>query len=254
MRYDELNKLSLKDARDEIVKNLIGQQKVVRTRLDNLEREYAQYKGDYEKARAEGDASENSALDTAINNMSSAQASIYKNNKLLHDMECITEPEYVNNTTSYDYSNVLRKLKQTEETSTISAAIKQKIGNFDRIKEMSRTECVNLVKVLDSLWSLPNFNQNETEEEMYLLVRKTLLESKQRPYRSCGKAVMYSAVRVSINGVVYTFMLCPDGISFVTEGIVSTDTILGNSILGSTVTGNHQILNKNLKYVILEIY
>jgi hypothetical protein len=254
MRYDELNKLSLENARHEIVKNLIGQQQIVKNRLDELEKEYKLYEDDYIKARAEGDASENSALDTAINNMSSAQASIYKNTQLLRYMDCITEPEYVQSISSYDYEYIIKTLQATESNAIMSAAVKSQLGSFENIKTINRDTAVKLVRTLDSMWNLPNFIQNETEDEIYHLVKKTLLESKQRPYKPCGKAVMYSAIRVAINGVVYTFMLCPEGISFVTDGIVSVDTILGSSILNSTVTGKKQILNQNLEYVIQEIY
>ena len=82
---------------------------------------------------------------------------------------------------------------------------------------------------------------------------------KIRPYNPCGMVMLYSAVRIQVlnsssdEKEIYTFMLCPDGVSFAEYGIVALNSVIGSNILKKSVNADVTINNK-LSYKILEIY
>lgn len=257
MNYKELVKLDMPTARKELVKNLIGQRQKIEHRIVELEAQLLEYTENYNHAKRDGDARENSALDTATSNMQMTSAEIYSNNELLKNMDRIIEPEYLLHKCTVDFEQVVESLSiQSEEESMIAAAILKKIGDspVEKLKAMTRREADELMKYVHVFMSLPQFESKPIDKEVVQMMSEVFEESKPRPYITCGKVVIYSAVRIEINGVEYVIMICPEDITFTWDGIVAANSEIARHILGRSVTNTYVHLNDKIKYIIKEIY
>lgn len=256
MNYKELVKLDMPAARKELVANLIAQRQKIEHRIVELEAQLLEYTENYNHAKRDGDARENSALDTATSNMQMTSSEIYSNNELLKNMDRITEPEYLLHKCSVDFNNVVESLTIQSADSLIAQAILQKIGESpaERLRSMTRKEADELLKYVNIFMGLPQFESKSVDHDVVQMLSDALLESKPRPYVTCGKVVIYSAVRIEINGVEYVIMICPEDITFMWDGIVAANSEIARHILGRSVTNTYVHLNDKIKYIIKEIY
>lgn len=256
MNYKELVKLDMPSARKELVKNLIAQRQKIENRIVELEGQLQEYTENYNHAKRDGDARENSALDTATANMQMTSSEIYINNELLKNMDRITEPEYLLHKCTVNFTSVVDSLKAQSEESMIAAAILQKIGDSpaEKLKSMTRKEADELMKYVRVFMSLPQFEDKSIDHNVEQMMNEVFVESKPRPYVTCGKVVIYSAVRIEINGVEYVIMICPEDITFMWDGIVAANSEIARHILGRSVTDTYVHLNDKIKYIIKEIY
>lgn len=256
MNYKELVKLDMPTARQELVKNLIAQRQKIESRLEELEVQLQEYTDNYNHAKKDGDARENSALDTATSNMQMTSSEIYSNNELLKNMDRITEPEYLLHKCTVDFDNIVEILNVQSGESMIAQAILQKVGASpaQAFKSMTRREADELMKYVHIFMDLPQFTPKSVDHDVVNMLRDALLESKPRPYVTCGKVVIYSAVRIEINGVEHVIMICPEDITFTWDGIVAANSEIARHILGRSVTGTYVHLNDKIKYIIKEIY
>ena len=257
MNYKELVKLDMPTARAELVKNLIGQRQKIEDRIVELEAQLLEYTEHYNNAKRDCDARENSALDTATSNMQMTSSEIYSNNELLKNMDRIVEPEYLLHKCTVDFGQVVESLNvQSGEGSIIAAAILQRIGDnpADKLKAMTRKEADELMKYVNVFMSLPDYEDTQIDHGVVQMMSEVFLESKPRPYITCGKVVIYSAVRIEINGVEYVIMICPEDITFTWDGIVAANSEIARHILGRSVTNTYVHLNDKIKYIIKEIY
>lgn len=256
MNYKELVKLDMPTARKELVRNLIGQRQKIEDRIVELEARLQGYTEDYNHAKRDGDARENSALDTATSNMQMTSSEIYSNNELIKNMDRITEPEYLLHKCTVDFKQVVDSLTAQSEESMIAAAILQRIGDSpaDKLKAMTRKEADDLMKYVHIFMDLPQFDSKPIDNEVVQMMTEVFLESKPRPYITCGKVVIYSAVRIEINGTEYVIMICPEDITFMWDGIVAANSEIARHILGRSVTDTYVHLNDKIKYIIKEIY
>lgn len=252
----ELRGMSIENARQAIVNNLILERTEIVHTLEQLDIEKAKFEGDLVGAGT-GDTSENSAYDTAISNIATTQGRIFKYQQLQREMDLVTEPEYVLATSTYNFDNFIAKVEGTKDSVLISTLIYRFFnGDLNKIKTAPRSTMMELLKQVKKLIGLASegYVFNEGESDMYDDLNELIKDSKPRPYVPCGQVVMYSVVRADINGEEYVFMICPSGISFVTEGIIACDTEIGKRVMGETVTGVKQTVRDGLHFTIKEIY
>lgn len=256
MNYKELVKLDMPTARKELVKNLITQRQKIEHRIEELEQQLQEYTENYNHAKKDGDARENSALDTATSNMQMTSSEIYANNELIKSMDRITEPEYLLHKCTVNFDDIVDSLVAQSEDSMIAAAILQRIGDSpaEKLKAMTRRESDELMKYVNIFMNLPQFESKKIDRDIVHMMSEAFVESKPRPYITCGKVVIYSAVRIEINGTEYVIMICPEDITFMWDGIVAANSEIARHILGRSVTDTYVHLNDKIKYIIKEIY
>lgn len=252
----DLNRLSMKEARKAIIQNLITKWATLDSDLNNLNQLLVEYENKLKAAREDGDTSENSAYEQAINNVSTTQANIHKTQKLKYDMSLITEPEFVTVINASEYDDIIDILENTHGTSVMSELV---FRHFDNdVKKLATCSRANIKEILRKAYILINnaqdkFDYNEGEQEIVGLLEKVLTSYKVRPYKPCGKVVLYSIVRVDVNGSTHTFMICPDDISYVHEGIIAANSELALNLLNGEV-GDSNVIREGLRYTIKEIY
>lgn len=252
----QLNNMGIKEARDAIVQNLITKWSSIDKDLDNLHKSLREYENKLKAAREDGDTSENSAYEQAINNVSMTQANIHKTQKNKYDMGLIAEPEFVAATHMDDYTDVIDTLTNMREVSVMSElTFKHFDGDISRIATCSRADMKNLMIKVNYLIreAQDKFDYNESEQEIVTLLSTITNKIKARPYKSCGKVVLYSVVRVQVNDTLHTFMICPNDVSYVREGIIAANSELASKLLNGEV-GDSSIIREGLRYTIKEIY
>lgn len=256
VKYNQLVTMGIKQAREAIVNNLVENWNSMEEELKSLTDELSIYEKDLSKARADGDTSENSAYDTAIDNVSSTQARIYETQKLQREMSLITEPEFVRLTRQSDYDDIIQVLRNVKEESLISElTFRHFNGNIEEIKTASRQNLKSLLTKCEYLIKNggEDYDFNLSEQEIYEMLKDVVKYQKPRPYKPCGKVVMYSVVRADVNGEEYVFMVCPSGISYVEEGVIAANCELASKIMNNVVGESHTI-SDSLRYTIKEIY
>lgn len=251
-----LNNMSLKDARHAMIRNLIIRWNELDKELEKLNKSLVEYEMKLKAAREDGDTSENSAYEQAINNLSTTIANIFKTQKLKYDMSLIKEPEFVMATGADEYIDVIDILKNTRETSTISKLVFGFLdGDINKIATYTRDEMKTLMAKLNYIImnASDKFDYNTEEQEIMDILKEVTYNYKVRPYKPCNKVVLYSAVRVLVNNSVKTFIICPDDVSYVYEGIIASNCELASNLLNGEV-GDSNTIREGLKYTILEIY
>jgi transcription elongation GreA/GreB family factor len=252
----QLNKMSMKEARNAIVQNLINRWSSIDESLESLSKSLVEFENKLKAAREDGDTSENSAYEQAINNVSMTQANIHKTQKVKYDMSLIAEPEFVAATHMDDYIDVIDTLTNMREVSAMSElAFRHFENDISRIATCSRAEMKKLMFKVNYIISNggDSFDYNESEQEVVELLKEITTKYKTRPYKSCGKVVLYSVVRVEVNDTMHTFMICPDDVSYVREGIIASNSELASKLLNGEV-GDSNIIREGLRYTIKEIY
>lgn len=251
----ELNSMSIQDARAAIIKNLIEERSKIDSALKELDSELTKYEEDLNKARADGDTSENSAFDTAIDNIASTQGRLYKYQQLQRELDNVTEPTYCEATSTSNVERFVNFVSICKDRSMLCQVVEEYFnGDLTAINSKSRKELVSFCKVLDNVAQLEGDKFDLAEQEILETLKTFLRSAKPRPYVQCGVIVLYTTVRIDINGETYTLMVCPPGISFVTEGIIAADTEIGKRLLGKSDINVKQIVNAKLEFTIKEIY
>lgn len=255
VNYTQLRTMSIDKARDAIISNLVSNWSSMEGELKSLNEELSKYEKDLNKARADGDTSENSAYDTAIDNISSMQARIYETQKLQHEMGLITEPEFVRQTCHSNFDDIIQVLKDTRSESLISELVFRHFnGNIEEMRTATRQNLKELLHKCDFLISNDGkgYDYSLSEQEIYESLKSTI-NSIPRPYRPCGKVVLYSTIRAEVNGEDYVFMICPPGISYVEEGVIASNCELASKVMNNVVGDSH-VVRDGLRYTIKEIY
>lgn len=255
-RSSQLNSMSIDKAREAIIQNLVTKWFSFDRELNDLSALLSEYESKLRMAREDGDTSENSAYEQAIDNLSSTQAKIHKTQKVKHEMSLITEPEFTRWTKKDDYEDIIEVLSKARSTSLMAElAYRHFGGDIEKIITATRKEMKDLMRGCDVLISNSGKGYDFTldEQEIYEILREATYDLKARPYKPCGKVVMYSVVRVDINGSVHTFMICPNDISYMDEGIVAANSEIASRIMNNVVGEAHTI-REGLSYEIKEIY
>lgn len=256
VNYTQLREMSIDKAREAIVSNLVINWNSMEGELKSLNEELSKYEKDLAKARADGDTSENSAYDTAIDNISSMQARIFETQKLQREMGLITEPEFVRQTHHSDCDDIIRVLKDVRDGSLISElTFRHFNGDIEKLRTATRQNLNELLKKCDYLISNDGkgYDYDLSEQETYEMLKDMIINHRLRPYRPCGKVVLYSVVRAEVNDEDYVFMICPPGICYVEEGVIAANCELASKIMNNVV-GDHHVIRDGLRYTIKEIY
>lgn len=252
----QLNNMSIEAARKAIIQNLISKWSNLDNELNSLSKLLVEYEGKLKAAREDGDTSENSAYEQAINNVSTTQANIYMTQKLRYDMSLISEPEFVSVTRASEYDDVIETLKNMREISAMSELTFRHFNNdINKIATCSRAEMKSLMNKVRYLIANAGdkLDFNESEQEVVEILEEVTYRYKVRPYRPCGKVVLYSVVRVEVNGTTHTLMICPDDVSYVHEGIIAANSELASKLLNGEI-GESNTIRDGLRYTIKEIY
>ena len=251
-----LNNMDLKDARAAMIQNLIIRWNDLDKEVDKLSKSLVEYEEKLKAAREDGDTSENSAYEQAINNLSTTIANIFKTQKLKYDMSLIKEPEFVIATGTDNYIDVIDTIKNTSETSAISQIVSRYFGgDLNKIATCTRDEMKKLMAMVNYIVenASEEINYSTDDQEIVEILKEVTYSYKVRPYKPCGKVVLYSAVRVLVNDLIKTFIICPDDVSYVYEGIIASNCELASNLLNGRV-GDSNTIREGLKYTILEIY
>lgn len=289
LSQDVLNSLPLKEASDLISDTLINERKALRERRAELDRLKAQYQEDYIAAN-DGDARENAPLEQAIQNLKTVTGDILAITKKYQSLDAVEDQIYLNAT--YDYESVTECIKGMSETSArmlFTCFNVKDVAEFRKFLEASDydglTECVNAYDsyygdtVLNNMhvdfpddspiWkSRSEFDrvvvQRRADGEMafeykILMELSRLREMKAMPpYNYCGKIVMYTTVRLRMQGMLYTYRIYPKGLSFIDDGVMAANARLASALMGKrageTVNVRHLSRDKILVYEILDIY
>lgn len=248
-----LNTMDIKQARDTIIKSLIEKRFLIDHEITAEENKKEEYKNSLNRAKEDGDTSENSAYETAIDNIAISEGRIM--NLLLQrdQLNAIREPEFVIQTHSQNYSEFKSLISSMKDESGFAALILEALDNdIENADTISKAKLSELKRTLDILTTTDAYN--ETEVAIYESFINDFYDLKPRPYISCGKPLMYSAIRANVNGDVYTFMICPEDISYVTDGIIAANSLLGASILREMKVGEKVKIHDSIEYTITEVY
>lgn len=231
---EELNKLPIQEARSAIISNLIQEYEKIDSQIKDLKIQSEGYQEDLDRAKASGDLSENSAYTNAIENLSSTFARILKYTELQYDIQRVEEPEFVYQTTGK--SQLTRCIAEMNELGSdpIIDYLRANYGqDLSGMQDITTKECNKVFAQLNNI---------ADDKDLYDLVSYkyiTDIRSYARGvYLPIDRIVLYSAVNVSIDNENFTFVICPDNISFVSEGIVAANSRVGSSLLGLSRTSS----------------
>ncbi len=284
-----LNSLSLADASAEISLALINERISLKEQKAELDSLKEKYQHDYIVAN-DGDSSENAPLEQAIQNLKTITGDIVAVVKKSQTLDKIEDSVYV--TAVYDYDKIVM------DTSAMSPdSIRVLLNIFeiesidklpDRIKSMSKDDLFQAVVQFDAyygqtmaniirseypegddIWksraALSSVVDGKLNEGVMAQEYKVLLDFEHiktmksvRPYNYCGVIVMYTTVRLDLDGRVFTYKIYPRGLSFIDDGVIAANARLATALMGRHVGDVVSIRNSSkgqiLNYKVLEIY
>lgn len=249
MVLSELNKLSLEDARKEIIKNAAEQKKKLEDEIANYKSRLEEAFRSMNKARADGDASENASLDDARKNVSQNQTAITACQERLDDFETITDRDY----RLYEFDEELFYQHLNSGTSEFAQEFKSLVAQFDNMRSFSSFKFKNLYNKYCQAKGMSTDDLDLLED-----LRKLNYCLQYNSYNSTGLVLMYSAVRVevSVQGKqpeIITAVCFPGQVSNIEQGILSVETLLYKLIVNSDM--QHPIKRyNNIQYTIKDIY
>ena len=255
---EDLNRMSIEDARKAIIGNLITTYKDICKSYDLAQQKLNKNKVDVSKAKAEGDTSENAQYDTSLSELAFTTGNIIALKRQIENMSNIKEPTYMKeNRSQYVDNEINILLKSSLNESAMSKYIASIFGtSFEGIVDATEEQLSQIIKYYNEL---PDEQVTENETKIVTRFVTYVQSMKIRPYNPCGMVMLYSAVRIQVlnsssdERETYTFMLCPDGVSFAEYGIVALNSVIGSNILKKSINADVTINNK-LSYKILEIY
>lgn len=284
-----LNSLSLADASAEISLALIKERISLKEQKAELEKLKEKYQHDYIAAN-DGDASENAPLEQAIQNLKTITGDIVAVVKKSQTLDKIEDSVYV--TAVYDYDMIMM---DSEAMSPDSIRVLNDVfsidslsGLPDRIKEMSRDDLVQAVIQFDAYYgqTMANIIRSEYPEDSDVWKSRKALSDvvdgklnagimaqeykvlsdfehikamkSVRPYNYCGVIVMYTTVRLDLDGRMFTYKIYPKGLSFIDDGVMAADARLATALMGrhagDTVSIRNSSKGQILNYKVLDIY
>lgn len=260
MEINKFNNMPLPEVRKAIIKLLLEKDNdfdrqllEARERLNTAERNMV-------TARADGDASENSALEKAIEDIRRIHGEIDSIMVLKGRLDNITESEYLRG--KYDYDSIVSILESAKVNPTgfvIATDLLNILPNKENINEGIRNvkaKDVELIIIKYAAYDSKDSLCNE-DKELLLLLDSLYNISKLRKYKPTGICLEYSTVRVLINDgnteTIFTGFLCPEGISFIEDGIFAANSQLGKLLIGNSMSTN-KFINGNITYRLLELY
>lgn len=289
LRQEQLNGMSLQEASSAISRALIEERMSLKKQKAELEELREKYQNDYIIAN-DGDSSENAPLEQAIQNLKTITGDIVSVVKKSQSLDKIDDSVYVMAT--YDYDVLLMDIDAMPEDS------KRVLYNVfgingtaeipNRILELETDELLDCICKFDDYYAdrMLSIMQSEYPEndevwksrvKLYAAVDKKLkvgvmaTEYKVltdfehikavkavRPYNYCGVIVMYTTVRLDLDGRKFTYKIYPKGLSFIDDGVMAADARLATALfgrhVGDTVSIRNMSKGKIISYTVEEIY
>ena len=255
VNYKSLVNMDLQSARKAIINNLVEIKFNKREEIKKVEEDIKDYTEKLAVAKADGDTSENSSYEINLAKLAVANGNLFALQQQLLAMDSIEDPEYkMTFSTNKEEKDFEKRLVDTEDNVNISAYIYDRILNRD-IKNMRIITPEQKEKIREFVRTMDKMGlYNDDEITVYHEYMDYAKNCRVRMYNPCGRAVMYSVVRVEIANEDYVFMICPNDISYAQDGIVAANTLVGSSLLGREVNGERITINDGLSYIIKEIY
>ena len=255
------NNMSLVDARVEIINRLVTKDSDIDKQLERLRKDLAQAEQKLINARNEGDASENSSLEDAINEVQCKHGEIDSLMVLKGRLDTITEYSYLKS--KYDYKticDILNEAKGCLGGNPIAAKLLEVIGQttnlYDSLYNLKASDVESVI-----IFANTQINRDSlTVRDKELLSRLDSLYkiSSLRKYKPTGIVLEYSTVRVRITGgstdIIMTGLICPEGISFIEDGIFAANSSLAKALIGNSINGNRKFMHGRITYELLELY
>jgi hypothetical protein len=173
-------------------------------------------------------------------------------------MEGLEDVQYLVGT--YDFSDVKYNLEVANEDTKKELL---KITGASQIEEI-----VNVLKASqpeDLLGWITDFEKfvnyagnDQVDVELLRALTEFYKVASLPPYNTCGIVVLYSTVRLEMNGDLYTYRIYPEGVSFIDIGVMAADSRVARVLLGKEVGAEvgiqHTSNSKVLTYKIVDIY
>jgi transcription elongation GreA/GreB family factor len=136
---------------------------------------------------------------------------------------------------------ILSDIEQTTEDMKVASAMGDRSEN---------AAFVNAVEKLSQL----NAQLLNVNSQLKDLLQVTTAEN----YEPIGMIVLYSTVRLSVNGEEITLKLYPGKLSSIERKILAQESIVGRAMwqksVGDEFTVEHRVTRESIRYKILEIY
>ncbi len=253
-----LNSLPLNEASVRISDELISKKRDLETTRYRLMEDRKRYEADYVRAYEDGDVRENEPLKAATQSLKLVTGEMALNADVLRRMEGLEDVQFLVGTynfgileqTIHEANSELRNLmlQQAGVTSIeeVGPAL-QRVSPYD-ISQMI-IQMANLVK-----------STGEVEKDVDCLrALNDYWEVARKPaYNTCGIIVLYTTVRLCMNGQMMTYRIYPNGVSFIDIGVMAANARVARAILGKekgqSISIRHDSNNTVLTYEIVDIY
>lgn len=260
MTINKYNDMPLEKAREKIIEKLLQKDSEIDELLEEKRKSLAENEQAMILARADGDASENSALETAIKNIQRDHGEIDDLMVLKGRLDAIREYSYVKG--KYDYKSlvdILNSAKMNSDGYTLALDLIRILPNQEDLYEGLYNVKASDVKQLEMTYMQSESKDSLNADDRELLSRLDSLYniSKVRKYKPTGICLEYSTVRVLVDDgtskTVFTGFICPEGISFIEDGIFAANSQLAKLLIGNSINTN-KFVNGNITYKLLELY
>lgn len=289
LNQEYLNSINLEDASRKISESLINERIRLRDRKIELESARVKYQDDYIQAN-DGDARENAPLEQAIQNLKTITGDIVSVTKKSQNLDKIEDSIYVS--AVYDYDVLLSDVRMMSPDSIRVLYDVFNIKDISELKDaiiaMSYDDVVKSVLLFDEYWgaTMANIIKSEYPADSDVWKSRSMLESvvdqkldegvlsserqvladfehikemKAIPsYNYCGVIVLYTTVRLDLDGRLFTYKIYPKGLSFIDDGVMAADSRLATALIGrhkgDIVSIRHASKGKILNYKVVDIY
>lgn len=260
MEINSYNDMPLEEARIQIIRRLIKKDaeidedlKLKKDALDNAELRMV-------TAKMDGDASENSALESAIDDIRRIRGEIDSLMVLRGRLDNITECDYKKG--KYNYKiiiDILKNAMSAPDKYIIATELLELLDDKQDLYNSLYNIKAGDVKALELRYSQYASKDNlcNEDKELLLLLDSLYNISKLRKYKPTGICLVYSTVRVLVDDgntkTIFTGFICPEGISFIEDGIFAANSQLAKLLIGNSMSTN-QFVNGKIRYTLLELY
>lgn len=289
LKQEYLNSISLEEASAAISRALIDERISLKKQKAELDELRAKYQNDYIVAN-DGDSSENAPLEQAIQNLKTITGDIVAVVKKSQSLDKIDDSIYVKSVYDYDIVVMDAAAMPPDSVRVLCDVFDiQSVEQLpDRIKEIPVDDLLSCVMRFDEyygqtmaniireeypegddVWKSRKALSDAVDEKLRSGVmaqeHKVLLDFEHiktmksvRPYNYCGVIVMYTTVRLNLDGRKFTYKIYPKGLSFIDDGVMAADARLATALMGRRVGDTVSIRNSSkgqiLNYIVEDIY
>lgn len=253
-----LNSLSLKEASVRISDELIKAKHDLEATRRRLIEDKKTYEADYVRAYEDGDVRENEPLKAATQNLKLVTGEMALNADVMQRMDGLEDSRFLVGT--YDFNNIVQSVDAASTNVrdyVLNSLSCRNSGQLERVLlESSTTEVGNVVVSLTDVIQESGSLDQDIE---CLRSLNDYWEVKRKPeYNTCGIIVLYTTVRLRLNGQLMTYKIYPNGVSFIDIGVMAANSRVARALLGKekgqSISIRHDSNNTVLTYEIVDIY